>query len=262
MYIVSWNVNGLRSVVRRDFEEWLDATNHDVVCLQEVKLQEDLLTDNWFQNYKAFWNTSRRPGISGVATLVRDNLDVTSIRPGIGEPVLDAEGRVLTIDVAGIRVVNVYAPHSHRKLIRLDAKLVFLAALKRFIEELRSDGVPLILVGDFNIAHQEIDLANPKANQRNAGFLPVEREWVTELLASGFVDAFRHFELGGGNYTWCSMRQGVKARNVGWRLDYAFVEDSLIPSIIGCHHLPERNGSDHCPVVLELQEVAPEIWTR
>ncbi|WP_077732001.1 exodeoxyribonuclease III [Methylocaldum sp. 14B] len=259
MKLVSWNVNGLRSLVRRDFEAWLAATNYDVVCLQEVKVKEDLLTTHWFENYKAFWNASRRPGISGVATLVRENLAVASIRQGIGDPALDAEGRVLTIDVAGVRVVNLYAPHSHRKLIRLDAKVSFLATLKRFIEQARIDGLPLVLVGDFNIAHQEIDLANPRANQRNAGFLPVEREWITGLLASGFVDAFRHFEQGSGHYTWWSMREGVRARNVGWRLDYAFVEDRLIPSLVACRHLPDRTGSDHCPVVLELREVAPEI---
>lgn len=253
MKLVSWNVNGLRSLVRRDFEAWLSATAYDVVCLQEVKVQEDLLTTHWFDNYMAFWNPSRRPGISGVATLVRDNHTVTSVRAGIGHQALDAEGRVLVTDVAGMRVVNVYAPHSHRKLFRLDAKVAFFAGLKRFIEELRSEGVPLVLVGDFNVAHQEIDLANPKANQRNAGFLAVEREWVTDLLASGFKDAFRYFEPSGGHYTWWSMLKGVRERNVGWRLDYVFVEDRLLPSLVACYHLPERTGSDHCPVVLELR---------
>lgn len=253
MKLVSWNVNGLRSVVRRDFETWLACNSYDVVCLQEVKVQEDLLTTHWFDNYTAFWNASRRPGISGVATLVHNNHKVTKVRLGIGHPELDAEGRVIVIDVAGLRVVNVYAPHSHRKLIRLDAKVAFLAALKRFILELRQDGTPLVLVGDFNVAHQEIDLANPKANLKNPGFLAVEREWVTDLLSSGFNDAFRHFEKNGGHYTWWSMLKGVRERNVGWRLDYAFVEDRLLPSLVSCHHLPERTGSDHCPVVLELR---------
>jgi exodeoxyribonuclease III len=253
MRLVSWNVNGLRSVVRRDFEAWLAGTNYDVVCLQEVKVKDDLLTTHWFENYIAFWNASRRPGVSGVATLVRENHTVASVRAGIGHPGLDAEGRVLITDVAGLRVVNVYAPHSHRKLMRLDAKVEFLSALRCFIEHLRNDGLPLILVGDFNIAHQEIDLANPKANHRNAGFLTVEREWVTDLLASGFKDAFRHFEPSGGHYTWWSMLKGVRERNVGWRLDYVFLEDRLIPSLVACRHLPERTGSDHCPVVLELR---------
>lgn len=253
MRLVTWNVNGLRSVVRRDFEAWLAATNYDVVCLQEVKVNEDLLTTHWFENYVTFWNPSRRPGISGVATLIREDYSVTGVRTGIGNSELDAEGRVIITDVGGLRVVNVYAPHSHRKLIRLEAKVAFLAALKHFIEELRGDGVPLILVGDFNIAHQDIDLANPKANQRNAGFLTVEREWVTDLLASGFKDAFRHFEPSGGHYTWWSMLKGVRERNVGWRLDYIFVEDRLLPSLLACYHLPERTGSDHCPVVLEFR---------
>jgi exodeoxyribonuclease III len=253
MRLVSWNVNGLRSLVRRDFEAWLAETNYDVVCLQEAKVGQDLLTTHWFANYKTFWSTALRPGYGGVATLVREDHTAAGVRAGIGDPALDAEGRVLSIDVAGIRVVNVYAPHSHRKLIRLDAKVAFLAALKRFLEKDRRDGVPLVLVGDFNIAHQEIDLANPKANRGNPGFLPVEREWVTDLLASGFVDAFRHFEQAGGHYTWWSMREGVRARNVGWRLDYIFVEDLLAPSLITCCHLPERTGSDHCPVAVELR---------
>lgn len=251
--LVSWNVNGLRSVVKRDFETWLAANTYDVVCLQEVKVFEDLLTTHWFENYETFWNSSRRPGISGVATLAREGHPVTNIRTEIGHSELDQEGRVLVTDIAGLRVVNVYAPHSHRQLLRLDAKIEFLASLKHFINELRRDGVPLILLGDFNIAHQEIDLANPKANQRNAGFLNVEREWATDLLSSGFKDAFRYLEPNGGHYTWWSMRKGVREKNVGWRLDYAFIEDSLIPSLVACYHLPERTGSDHCPVVLELR---------
>lgn len=174
MKLASWNVNGLRSLVRRDFDAWLGQTNYDMVCLQEVKVEEDLLTTHWFPKYKAFWNASHQPGKSGVATLVREDHVAGSVRTGIGDWSSDSEGRVLTMDVGGMRLVNIYAPHSHRMLLRLDAKIAFLAALTRFIEKEKSDGVPLVLVGDFNIAHQEIDLANPKGNRRNAGFLPAE----------------------------------------------------------------------------------------
>lgn len=249
---MSWNVNGLRSLVRRDFQAWLNETNYDVVCLQEAKVAEDMLTALWFENYRAFYSPSERPGYAGVATLVRTDHEASSIRSGIGDKELDKEGRILSLSVSGIRIVNVYAPHSHRKLIRLDTKIAFLEALTRFIQIERSRGVPLVLVGDFNVAHQEADLANPKANRSNAGFLPVERQWVTELLASGFIDAFRKFENSGGHYTWWSMRAGVREKNVGWRLDYAFVQSDLDHAITACSHLTNRTGSDHCPVAVEI----------
>ncbi|MEQ1952656.1 exodeoxyribonuclease III [Mesorhizobium sp. CN2-181] len=251
MKIVTWNVNGLRSVVRRDFEHWLRQLDADVICLQEVKIEEDLLTTNWFGGYKSFWNTSERPGYSGVATLVRESLAPSIFYKGIGHPDSDVEGRVLSLEVLGIQIVNVYAPHSHRTLIRLDAKLAFLAALSSFLARNATKG-PSIVLGDLNIAHTEIDLANPKANARNAGFLPEEREWLSGMLASGFVDAFRKFEPGSGHYTWWSLRSGVRDRNVGWRLDYILVTESLESRLLNCRHMAERTGSDHCPVSVEL----------
>jgi exodeoxyribonuclease III len=252
MRIVTWNVNGLRSVVRRDFDRWLQESAFDLVCLQEVKVEEDLLTANWFGGYRAFWNSARRPGHSGVATLVREDHVPTLIRKGMAHEPSDAEGRVLTVDVNGLRVVNVYAPHSHRALIRLGAKLNFLSALSAFLKREVMDGVPLVLVGDLNIAHGENDLANPKSNVKNAGFLPQERDWLDSLIKDGFIDAFRQFELGPGHYTWWSMRQGVRQRNVGWRLDYAWVATSLRHRLVSCRHMPDRTGSDHCPVIVEI----------
>lgn len=255
MRITTWNVNGLRSAVRGDFEHWLCQSGDDVVCLQEVKAEADLLTTHWFDGYRGYWYPAARPGCSGVATLVRDGIEPRSVTRGIGHA-SDLEGRVLTTSFDELTVVNVYAPHSHRTLSRLPEKVSFLAALTRYVSQLRSDGHRLVLVGDFNVAHQDIDLRNAKANRKNAGFLPEERQWVTELLSSGFVDTFRQFEDGPGHYTWWSMRDGVKARNVGWRLDYAFVEGALTERLQASRLQPERPGSDHCPVTVHFTPVA------
>lgn len=256
MKVVTWNVNGLRATVRNDFEAWLRRAGNDVVCLQEVKVQEDLLTTNWFKGYVALWNSAERSGYSGVATLVREDLKIHGIRRGIGHA-SDVEGRVLTVDFATFTLVNVYAPHSHRLLTRVADKISFLEALDVFIADKRAGGRPLVLVGDFNVAHTEIDLANPATNRGNAGFLLEERAWVDRLLSSGFVDAFRQFEPAGGHYTWWSMRSTVRERNIGWRLDYVFVEETLRGDLVTCRHVPERKGSDHCPVEVEL--AVPEL---
>lgn len=253
MRIVSWNVNGLRSVVRRDFESWINSEEFEVVCLQETKVEPDLLTENWFANYRTYINPSEQPGRSGVATLVRKDLTSENACYGMGDVASDPEGRVLTTDVNGIRIVNIYAPHSHRQLTRLEAKVNFLSALDEFVSTERNSNVPLVLVGDFNVAHTELDLANPTANKKNAGFLSEERTWVSRLLSSGFIDSFRQFETGAGHYTWWSMREGVRERNVGWRLDYIFVETSLEKKLKSCCHLTSRTGSDHCPVVAEFK---------
>ena len=164
MRITTWNVNGLRATVRNDFEAWLRRAANDVVCLQEVKVQQDLLTTNWFVGYVAFWNSAERGGYSGVATLVREGLEVHGVTRGIGHP-SDVEGRVLTVDFETFSLVNVYAPHSHRELTRVAEKVSFLEALDAFIAEKRAAGRPLVLVGDFNVAHTEIDLANPAPNR-------------------------------------------------------------------------------------------------
>jgi len=237
--------------VRRDFEPWLRASNLDIVCLQEVKVEEDLLTTHWFHGYHGLWNSAVKQGYAGVATLVSEAMAPPPFTRGINYEEGDVEGRVLTAEFDEFELVNVYAPHSHRKLTRVAHKLAFLEALSAFIAN-RAGGKPLILVGDFNVAHEDIDVANAKANKRNAGFLPEERSWVTSLLAAGFVDAFRLFHKEGGHYTWWSMREGVRERNVGWRLDYIFIEERLAARARDCFHLPQQLGSDHCPVVLDI----------
>lgn len=252
MRVVTWNVNGLRSVVRRDFDDWLRDLEADVVCLQEVKTGEDLLTSQWFKGYEAVWNAAERPGYAGVATLVRRGVPLGGVVRGIDHCESDGEGRVLTLDADGITIVNVYAPHSHRKLTRLEHKLAFLKALDRTLDRLIAAGRPFILAGDLNVAHLEIDVANARGNTRNAGFLPQERAWFAGILERGMIDAFRAFDPEPGRYTWWSMREGVRERNVGWRLDYILASPSLRSRLRHCRHLTERLGSDHCPVLLDL----------
>lgn len=253
MRITTWNINGLRSGVRSGFETWLAASKNDIVCLQEVKTEEDLLTRAWFRGYEAYFNAAIRPGYSGVATLVSPSLSAERVETGIGDALTDPEGRVISIEFSSFIVINAYAPHSHRLLTRLEHKRVFSKRLLDRIREMRRGDKPIILVGDLNVAHQEVDLANPKGNRKNAGFLPEEREWFSAVLAEGLIDAFRVFTQGAGYYTWWSMRSGVKERNVGWRLDYILVDTRLREKIRACFHSPDQLGSDHCPVTAEIE---------
>lgn len=253
MRISTWNVNGLRSSVRSGFENWLEASKNDIVCLQEVKTQEDLLTRSWFDGYNAYWNSAHRPGYSGVATLIAPPLEPLSVETGIGDGVTDPEGRVVATEFHSFVLINAYAPHSHRVLSRIEQKRSFCRHFLYYLRKLKSRRKPIIVVGDLNVAHQDIDLSNPKGNSKNAGFLPEEREWFGALLNEGLVDAFRIFESGGGHYTWWSMRSGVRERNVGWRLDYVLVDESLKPRVRSCFHSADLRGSDHCPVTAELE---------
>lgn len=253
MKISTWNINGLRSGVRSGFENWLAASKNEIVCLQEVKTQEDLLTRSWFKDYEAYWNSANRPGYSGVATLTATPLEPLAVETGIGDDVTDTEGRVLTAEFHSFVLINVYAPHSHRMLTRIEQKRIFCGHFLTFLRKLRSKKKPIIVVGDLNVAHQDIDLSNPKGNAGNAGFLPEEREWFGSLLNEGLVDAFRMFETAGGHYTWWSMRNGVRERNVGWRLDYILVDEALKSRVRSCFHSTDQRGSDHCPVTAEIE---------
>ncbi|MCA1363690.1 exodeoxyribonuclease III [Bradyrhizobium sp. IC3069] len=259
MKIATWNINGLRSSVRAGFQEWLGATKSDVVCLQEVKTEEDLLGNLWFPGYNAYWFGADRSGYSGVLTLVSTRINPISIQKGIGDPDIDREGRVLLVELGDLEIVNVYAPHSHRALTRLDFKLHFLRRLEEFIAERRRRGKPLIVVGDLNVALEERDVANYASNRKNAGFLPEERSWLDAFLKSGFSDAFRVFCEEPGHYTWWSPIKGVRERNIGWRLDYILVDKRLTQSLKSCFHMPEQKGSDHCPVIAELLPIALQI---
>jgi exodeoxyribonuclease-3 len=248
LQISTWNVNGLRSSVRAGLEKWLHNSKSDIVCLQEIKSQEDLLSSVWFQGYSASWFSAEKVGYSGVVTLVSSKLNPNFIHKGIGDARIDSEGRVISLEFDQFELINVYAPHSHRELRRLDFKLFFLERLGEYIQKRKQLEKPIVLAGDLNIAHTRKDLSNPTANKKNAGFLPQERDWLDSVLKDGFFDAFRNFCDEPGHYTWWSPMKGVRDRNIGWRLDFILVDERLKKNLKACFHSPEQRGSDHCPV--------------
>jgi exodeoxyribonuclease-3 len=244
----TWNINGLKASSRKGLQTWLAAERHDIVCPQEVKSQEDLLADSWFPGYASHWFSASRAGYSGVVTLLSSHVNPLSVKKGIGDAMLDDEGRALNVEFRNFEVLNIYAPHSHRQLTRLDVKLRFLDRLGEHMRQRRRSGKPFIVAGDLNIAHGDRDVANFGANRNNAGFLPEERRWLDTILQDGFRDAFRAFCSDAGHYTWWSPIKGVRDRNIGWRLDYILVDERLMGCLKTCFHSPEEKGSDHCPV--------------
>jgi exodeoxyribonuclease-3 len=253
MRLISWNVNGVRAVAQKGFLPWLGAQDADVVCLQETKATQDQL-DLFLRNpdgYQSFWHSAQKPGYSGTAVYTRK--EPQEVIEGLGVPEIDSEGRVLQLDFGSFRIINAYFPNSQREHTRLDYKLSFCQAMLRHTEALRSKGKHVVLCGDFNIAHREIDLRNPKENVNNAGFLPQERAWLDTFEKAGYVDTFRQFHPEPGHYTWWSYRPGVRERNIGWRLDYFWVNQEFRERLQSVRHQPEVKGSDHCPVVLDLR---------
>jgi exodeoxyribonuclease-3 len=247
--LLSWNVNGLRAVLRKNFLDFLAAETPDILCLQETKCRPEDVEQLWPADYTTYWNSAEKKGYSGTAIFTRTRpLQVTQ---GIGVAEHDREGRVLTAEYADFFVVNSYVPNSQRELTRLPYRQQwdrdFLAYLKG-LEQRK----PVIWCGDLNVAHTEIDLANPKANVKNHGFTPEERAGFGAALAAGFVDTFREFEKGPRHYTWWSPMGGARGRNVGWRIDYFLVSAALRPRLKSAFIRPEIVGSDHCPVGLEL----------
>ena len=252
--LASWNVNGLRACARQGFLDWFAEQKADVVCLQEIKARPEQLDQALLhpKRYNSFWHPAEKPGYSGVAIFSRrEPLDV---RYGIGRQDIDREGRLLAVEFANLTVVSAYFPNSQREHARLPFKLKFCDTFMRFCERERQRGKTLVLCGDFNIAHEEIDLRNPKSNVNNAGFLPQERAWMTRYLRRGYVDTFRHLNKDPGHYTWWSYRPGVRAKNIGWRLDYFVMDEDSLSRLRSAHHMPEVYGSDHCPIRLTIKD--------
>jgi len=249
MKLVSWNVNGIRSVLGKGFPDFVTTAQADVLCLQETKAREEQVGAT-FDGYKAYWNSAERPGYSGTAILTKtEPLDV---RLGIGEDEHDREGRVITAEFADFYLVNVYVPNSGRELLRLDYRVrSWGPAFLRFLKDLEKHK-PVIFCGDLNVAHKEIDLARPKANVKNAGFTPEERASFSTYVEAGFLDTFRELEPGGGHYTWWSYMGGARAKNVGWRIDYFCLSPALRPRLKEAFIWPHVMGSDHCPVGIVL----------
>lgn len=250
MKLVSWNVNGLRAVLKKGFTDWLDAEQPDLVCLQEVKARPEQLPTDWAAGYTAHWFPAEKPGYAGVLTLAKDAPG--QVIRGIGEPTGDAEGRVLTLGFAEFYLVNVYTPNAQNELRRLAYRTeVWDPAFRAHCQRLAEDK-PVIFCGDLNVAHTEIDLARPQANRQSAGFTDAERAGFTAHLEAGFVDTFRHFHPDApGHYSWWSYRGGARRRNVGWRLDYFCVSEGALDRVRAAAIQSAVMGSDHCPVTLE-----------
>ncbi len=251
--IVSWNVNGIRAVEKKGFINMLPDFDADVIGLQETKAQPDQLSEELknIPGYTSYWHSAERKGYSGVAFYSR--IEPLAVHYGLGDPEFDCEGRVLTLEFATFYLINIYFPNSAEQLKRLDYKLRFNEKLTNFAKELELKK-DVILCGDFNVAHKEIDLKNPKANVKNAGFTPEERAWMDSFVAAGFVDTFRMFNQEPDQYTWWSYRFNARAKNIGWRIDYFCVSDAAKAKVQNAAILNEVLGSDHCPV--ELQYLA------
>ncbi len=249
MKMVSWNVNGLRACLKKGFVEFAAGSGADVICLQEVRALPDQVELD-IPGYTMIWNPALKRGYSGTAFLTRRT--PRAVFPGMGLAEHDTEGRVLTAEFEDFFLVTVYTPNAKRELIRLPYReKEWDTSFLKFVRKLEKKK-PVVFCGDLNVSHKEIDLANPKSNRRNAGFTDEERAGFDRMVKAGFIDTFREFETGGGHYSWWSNRPGVRERNVGWRLDYFLISSVLRPRLIGASILAKVLGSDHCPVVVEL----------
>lgn len=248
MKIISWNVNGIRAAIKKGLLEFIEQTAPEVLCIQETKARPEQV-DFLLPDYWQYWNAAERPGYSGTAIFTRTK--PVGVKNDMGIAAHDREGRVITMEFPAYFLVNVYTPNAKRDLSRLGYRMQwdadFLAHLKKL--EKRK---PVIFCGDLNVAHQEIDLAHPKANVGNHGFTPEERAGFGNFIKAGFIDTFREFQQEGGHYTWWSVVTNARQRNIGWRIDYFCISAALRPRLQGAFILPTVTGSDHCPVGIEL----------
>ena len=251
--LVSWNVNGIRAVAKKEeFWDWFDNTDADIINFQEVRAtQKDIpkrLTD--VGDYESYFNEAEKKGYSGVGTYSK--IEPVNVTLGLGIEELDNEGRVLKIEYEDFILYNIYFPNSGMNAKRLDFKVDFCDALLDELKELKGRGKNLVITGDYNIAHHPIDVYNPKNCEGKSGYLPEERAWLDQLEEAGFIDTFRLFDEGENNFTWWSYRTRARERNAGWRLDYFYVNEEIRDNVKSAEILDEIYGSDHCPVTLEL----------
>ncbi|QES73507.1 exodeoxyribonuclease III [Clostridium diolis] len=247
--LISWNVNGLRACVKKGFLEYFKEIDADIFCIQESKLQEGQI-DLELDGYTSYWNYAEKKGYSGTAVFTKE--EPLTVKRGIGIEEHDNEGRVLTLEYGNFYLVNVYTPNSKQGLERLDYRMVWEDVFRKYLKELEKNK-PVIICGDLNVAHKEIDLKNPTSNRKNAGFTDEERSKITELLEAGFIDTYRYFHPDKeGMYSWWSYRFNARANNAGWRIDYFLVSESLKDKLEDAKIHMEVTGSDHCPVELTI----------
>ncbi len=250
MKLISWNVNGLRACVDKGFFEFLKSENPDIMCLQETKLQPEQAPQ--IQNYYEYWNSADKKGYSGTAIFSKN--EPINVTYDLGIDIHDHEGRVITAEYNKFYLVTVYVPNSQDGLKRLDYRMQWEDGFRAYVKKL-DEIKPVIICGDMNVAHKEIDLKNPKTNRKNAGFTDEERGKMTELLGAGFIDTYRYiYPEAEGKYSWWSYRFNARKNNAGWRIDYFIVSERFKDNIKSVDILSEVYGSDHCPVVLEINE--------
>lgn len=252
MKIISWNINGIRAAQKKGFLEWLYKESPDIVCVQEIKAQEDQL-DMAIRNpegYFVYFNPAERKGYSGVATFTKQ--EPLSVEKGFGVDRFDSEGRVLTTEFEDFFLLNIYFPNGQRDGERLKYKMDFYEETMRYVDMLKKTGKEVITLGDYNTAHKEIDLARPKENANRSGFLPIECAWLDKWVESGQIDIFREFNSEPDQYTWWDQKTRARERNVGWRIDYHFITEGLRERVKDAKIMADVMGSDHCPISLEL----------
>jgi|TARA_B100000809_G_scaffold57151_1_gene53199 exodeoxyribonuclease-3 len=250
--ILTYNVNGIRAALRKDFASWLKATNPDVLCLQEIKANSEQFDESIFTDlgYHCFWNSAEKKGYSGVAILTKTKPQ--HVEYGCGIEQIDFEGRILRADFDGFSVMSAYFPSGSSGDLRQAFKMKFLNQFQTYINALKKDFPKLIISGDYNICHKAIDIHNPQRNKNTSGFLPEEREWMSGFIASGFVDSFRSLNPEPHNYSWWSYRANARAKNLGWRIDYNMISKNLLAHLSRSAILSQAFHSDHCPVLVEL----------
>ena len=250
--ILSWNVNGIRAVYKKGFLEWFFKEKADIVCVQETKAWAEQLVDELRNpvGYSSYFAEAERKGYSGVALYTR--LEPREVRTGFGHKRFDDEGRTLAVDFGDFILYNVYFPNGKASKERLQYKMDFYEAFLSHMNELKRKGRKVVVCGDVNTAHHEIDLAHPKENEKTSGFLPEEREWIDRFLQCGFIDVFRMFNDKPEQYTWWDMRTRARERNIGWRIDYFYVSENLQESVASARILADVQGSDHCPIDITL----------
>lgn len=250
--IISYNINGIRAGINKGLLDWIKAGDYDMVCFQETKANPDQIDLSLLDNlgYHHYWCSAEKKGYSGVLTLSKQKPDL--VASGCGQGIYDCEGRIIRTDFDDWTLLNCYFPSGTSGDIRQDFKMQFLEDFFRWIEDLKKERPKLVVVGDYNIAHAEIDIHDPVRNKKNSGFLPEERAWMTKWFDSGFVDSFRYLNPDKVEYSWWSYRANARANNKGWRIDYQSVTENMRDKLRGAYQLNDALHSDHCPVYLEL----------
>ncbi len=253
MKILSWNVNGMRAAGKKGLYDFIKKETPDVFCFQEIKARPEQLPPHLRNppGYHVFFNPAERGGYSGVATFAKEK--PKDVKTGFGIEKFDAEGRTLITELSSFTLFNIYFPNGKQNQERLDYKLKFYDTFLAYVDNLKVKGKNIVVCGDFNTAHKEIDLARPRENEKISGFLPIERAWIDTFVDHGYVDTFRYFNKEPNEYSWWDMKTGARERNVGWRIDYFFVNKEFLPHVKKAFILQDAFGSDHCPVGIEIK---------